>query len=253
MDGWLALAILVGGSIGVKVLRKKGILPGEAPLQEVPPQGLQEVPQQGVLQEIPTPIEAEPPKWKGVYDNVGANIGGVGRFRISIAYPAIIPFETAFVEQLDGTAAFVSILGYDDTPEGVKPVSVNRVEDAFRASGKRIHAAMENYRRGSKRKYADFDFVVEKQELTTIKDMPACKYLGKHTYTKNGIAEEIPFAAYSFYTGQLENYSYFTVVVVDDHISKRSLEPLQEGVIEAYARKMVESVELKESRKYEQK
>ena len=84
--------------------------------------------------------------------------------------------------------------------------------------------------------------------------MPACKYLGKHTYTVSGEAEATPFVAYSFYTGQLENYSYFTVIVVDACLKQiRSMKPLPEGALEEYARKMVESVELKESRKFEQK
>lgn len=53
---------------------------------------------------------------------------------------------------------------------------------------------------------------------------------------------EIPFVAYSFYTGQIENYSYFTIVVVDDYINNTILGELPEGTIQAYARKMVESV-----------
>ena len=81
----------------------------------------------------------------------------------------------------------------------------------------------------------------------TINDMPTCMVEGMHTYIdEKGQELSLPFVAYSFYTGQIENYSYFTVVLIDDSVNQEVLDPLPEGTIKAYGRKMVESVNIPE-------
>ena len=51
--------------------------------------------------------------------------------------------------------------------------------------------------------------------------------------------------AYSVDTKQAE-HSYITIIVIDDTLSNPGLDPLPEGTIEAYAKKMAESIPLKE-------
>ena len=120
---------------------------------------------------------------------------------------------------------------------------VNSLEETFDATKNWTIMMLDSFRDYH---YADFDFTIESQELVTINELDTCKYTGKHTYTLDGVAQEIPFVAYSFDTGVIENYSYITVIVMDDSINNPSMEPLPEGTIEAYAKKMVESVVVKD-------
>lgn len=181
----------------------------------------------------------ELPNWKGVYDDVGRSVVGHGSFGIKIAYPSLIPASSGCAYQMDPALVLVCSPGKDENGEAVV---VEKVEDTLGASKRMITMYLQMYRGYD---HTDFEFVVENQELLTINDLEACKYEGKHTYVVDGTTYEIPFAAYSFYTGQKEKYSYFTAIVMDDSLNMPSMEPLPEGTIQAYAKKMVESVEVR--------
>ena len=181
----------------------------------------------------------ELPNWKGVYDNVGATILHQGTFGIVIEYPSLKPASSGCAYQMDPALVLVCTPHKNENGEYVV---IENVEDTLSASHRTISMWLEDYRGYG---YTDFNFLVENQELLTINDFPACKYTGIHTYVVDDTTYEIPFAAYSFYTGQLEGYSYFTAIVMDDSLNNPSMEPLAEGTIEAYAKKMVESVELR--------
>ncbi len=180
----------------------------------------------------------ELPNWKGVYDHVGDVVVGKGSFGIDIAYPSLKPASGGCAYQKDPAVVLVSTPGTDDNNEYVV---IEDVADTLNASMDTISMWMQSYRGYS---CSDFNFAVEQQEKVTVNDMPACKYEGMHSYVISGETKEIPFVAYSFYTGQMEGHSYFTIIVMDDSINNPTMAPLPEGTIEAYARKMVESVRL---------
>ncbi len=179
----------------------------------------------------------ELPNWKGVLDHVGG-IGDVGSYGIKIAYPSLKPASSGWAYQKDPALVLVTTPGYTEDNEDVV---IENVEDALVLSKRAIEISLKFFRGG---RYGNYDFVIESQETMTINEWPTCKYTGKHTYTYEGQTQEIPFVAYSFYTGQMEGYSYFTVIVMDDSINNPTMEPLPEGTIDAYARKMVESARL---------
>ncbi len=179
----------------------------------------------------------ELPNWKGVYDYVGG-IGNVGGYGINIAYPSLKPASSGWAYQKDPALVLVTTPGYTEDNEDVV---IENVEDALVLSKRAIEISLKFFRGG---RYGNYDFVIKSQETMTINEWPTCKYTGKHTYTYEGNAQEIPFVAYSFYTGQMEGYSYYTVIVMDDSINNPTMDPLPEGTIEAYAKKMVESARL---------
>lgn len=183
--------------------------------------------------------EMDLPNWKGVYDYYGVSIMGHDGFGIDIAYPSSHPGTVGAAIQIDPAIVLVTSLGKD---QDLNPFSVTQVEDAFETSMRRILRDMKDCI-GSKAK--EMEFIVDSQESLTINDMPTCRTDGVCTYKVNGEDFTLPFVAYSFYTGQLEGYSYFTVVVLDNSINCPSQDPLPEGTIEAYAKKMVESVKIK--------
>ncbi len=180
----------------------------------------------------------ELPNWKGVYDNVGG-IGDVGSYGIKIAYPSLKPASSGWAYQKDPALVLVTTPGYTVDKE---KVVIENVEDAFTLSKNAIDISLKFFRGAE---YSDYNFSIQNQETMTMNEWPTCKYTGKHTYTYDGETQEIPFVAYSFYTGQMEGYSYYTVIVMDDSINNPSMDPLPEGVIEAYAKKMVESAVLR--------
>lgn len=78
-----------------------------------------------------------------------------------------------------------------------------------------------------------------------MNDFPMYKQVGTHTYTYDGEQRECEFVAYTVDT-QEEDHAYFTLIVVDDTLSNSSMDLLPEGAVEAYARKMAESIILSE-------
>ena len=175
---------------------------------------------------------------KGMYAD-GTSLGI--SYGVYVSYPnGAVKDAGKFASQWDPCLILVTE-GEDEQRFSLK---IENIEDTFSISKDTIIRKMDDYRKAS---YSDFDFLVNSQEIMTINELPCCYYEGVHTYMKDDEHFEIPFVAYSFYTGQIENYSYFTIVVVDDSINRSgSQEPLAEGTIEAYAKKMVESVEIKE-------
>lgn len=99
---------------------------------------------------------------------------------------------------------------------------------------------MENDR---SKQYSDFDFLIETAEPVEINGFSMYKYTGIHTYTYDGEQRECDFVAYSVDTGQIE-YSYPTIIVINDTLSNPDMEPISKETIEAYARKMAESVKI---------
>lgn len=214
-----------------------------------------------VKEEVPTAApeeeEMELPNWKGCPKNAGTMVYDteegqsertyLGSYSITIHYPSVSPNSgtSGFHHQRDHAAVRVSTGGYDENGDCYK---IENIEDTFY-----LHMDDVIYHfKKTDPKSSDIVFDVEKQEVSTINNMPVCFYEGQLTYMhdKDGPYEEErqrPFAAYSFYTGQIEGYSYFTVVVLDDtqSYSFMDAEPLPEGTIQAYARKMVESVIIK--------
>ena len=186
-----------------------------------------------------TEEEMELPNWKGVYDYYGVSIVGHSDFGIDIAYPSSHPGTVGAAIQIDPAIVLVTSLGTDSD---LNDLTATRVEDAFDTSMRRI-LRHTNDCIGSKAK--EMEFIVDSQESLTINDMPTCRTDGVCTYKVNGEDFTLPFVAYSSYTGQLEGYSYFTVLVIDNSINCPSQDPLPEGTIEAYAKKMVESVKIK--------
>lgn len=189
------------------------------------------------VQEAEKEEEIELPNWKGVMAKARGS-SAEGDYNITLQYPnSSVRSAYEFNGQWDPVLILVTQPGKDDNGNAMK---VENVEDTFSISKDLIIQQMDAERQTNK--YTDFDFIVNEQKTMTINDMPCCYYEGMHTYKKEGENAEIPFVAYSFYTGQIENYSYFTIVVVDDYINNTILGELPEGTIQAYARKMVESV-----------
>lgn len=181
----------------------------------------------------------ELPNWKGVSQTFGTyimskdkNIGG------EVLFPSMVPTTLGrWAYQID--PALVNIT-YTETDENMDPTEVEALEDTFDATKSRLISRMELFR---DHRYQDFDFVVGTSELMVVNGFDTCYYTGKHTYTCDGEAQEIPFVAYSFDTKQVEGCLYpYTIIVMDDSINNTTMEPLPEGTIEAYAKKMMESV-----------
>ena len=179
--------------------------------------------------------EKELPNWKGIIDHYGYTVVGEGSIAFDIKYPSLKPASGGCAYQMDPALVLLAIPGIDNN---FKEIKVDTLEDTFSLSRNTIIMYIEYYRNYQ---YKNFDFVIETQELMTINDLDVCKYTGKHTYTLDGVAQEIPFVAYSVDTKQVEN-TYPTILVMDDSINNPSMDPLPEGTIEAYAQKMVESI-----------
>lgn len=183
--------------------------------------------------------EMELPYWKGVWDHYGNTVVGVGSVSIYLQYPSLKPTSYGWAYQLDPTYVAVLSSGYD---KDGKEIEIDTLENAFEVTKPEICRTIKNRR---KSKYADFDFIVETAEAVTINEFPMYKYTGKHTYTYDGEQRECDFVAYSVDTKQVE-HSYPTLIVIDDSLSHPEADPVPEGTIEAYARKMAESIEIRQ-------
>lgn len=200
-----------------------------------------------------TPEEStgeELPNWIGVRDYFGYDIYTAGRtyagsISINIEYPSLKPTSFGWAYQLDPAYVFVTSPGFvvvDGEINLDENLLVESLEDTFEATKPQILRYLKSDR---KPRYSNFDFEVETAEPVTINDLSMYKYTGIHTYTYEEEDRQCDFVAYSVDTKQAEN-SYLTIIVIDDSLSNPSMDPLPEGTIEAYARKMAESITLKE-------
>lgn len=183
--------------------------------------------------------EMELPYWKGVWDHYGHTVVGVGFVSIYLQYPSLKPTSYGWAYQMDPTYVAVLSPGYDKDGNDIE---IDTLENAFEVTKPEICRTLKSRR---KPKYADFDFIVETAEPVTINEFSMYKYTGTHTYTYDGEQRECDFVAYSVDTKQVE-HSYPTLIVIDDSLSHPEADPVPEGTIEAYARKMAESIEIRE-------
>ncbi len=187
----------------------------------------------------------ELPNWIGRSDYFGYFVatpdeGIIGDVKFTITFPSLRPTSVgAWAYQNDPALVLVTSPGLTSD---LYTIMIDSLEETFETSEEHIISALGRFRGY---KYSDFDFVIETQELMTINDLSVCKYTGTHTYILEEEAQEIPFVAYSVDTKQVAN-SYPTIIVMDDSINNPSMEPLPEGIIETYAKKMVESIVLKQ-------
>lgn len=190
------------------------------------------------------------PYWKGVRDYFGYSVYTtgdtyVGTVSIYIDYPSLTPTSFGWAYQKDPAYVFVTGPGFV-VVDGKTNVNENKLvdslEDTFEVTKPQIYYYLEDRRDYH---YDNFDFTVETAEPVTIHDFPMYKYTGIHTYTYDEEDRQCDFVAYSVDTGQAE-HSYLTLIVVDDSLSNPSQDPLPEGTVEAYARKMAESIVLDE-------
>ena len=178
--------------------------------------------------------------WVGVLDRYGFRVTGEGKIAFDILYPTLSPTSSGCTYQKDASLVLITTPGLDGNYQAIK---VSNLENTLEESKPNIIMDIERYRGGS---FKNLDFVVETQELMTINDLEMCKYTGKHTYTLDGNAQEIPFVAYAVDTKQVSNF-YPIIIVMDDSINHASsMEALAEGTIEIYAKKMAESIVISE-------
>ena len=195
-------------------------------------------------------IGEDMPYWKGVrdlfvYDVYTTGRTYVGRVSINIDYPSLKPTSFGWAYQLDPAYIFVTDPGFtlEDGKININEnVMVESLEDTFEVTIPQICRYLKSDRN---RRYSNFDFVVETAEPVTINDLSMYKYTGIHTYTYEEEDRQCDFVAYSVDTKQVE-HSYLTLIVLDDSLSNPSLDPLPEGTIEAYAKKMAESITVRE-------
>lgn len=195
-------------------------------------------------------VDEDLPYWKGVKDFFGYDIYTAGRtyagrVAINIEYPSLKPTSFGWAYQLDPAYVFVTSPGFvlvDGEIDLNENLLVDSLEDTFEATKPQICRYLKSDRN---RRYDNFDFVVETAEPVTINDLSMYKYTGIHTYTYEEEDRQCDFVAYSVDTKQVE-HSYLTLIVLDDSLSSPSLDPLPEGTIEAYARKMAESITIRE-------
>ena len=182
----------------------------------------------------------ELPHWNGVRDFFGYRVdfadGAIGMY---IEYPSLKPTSYGWAYQKDAT--YVAVLAPGDD-ENRNDNQVDTLENTFAIAKESICEQLDYDRSHD---YDNFDFVVETEEPVTINDLSMYKYTGTHTYTYNEEQRECDFVAYSVDTGQIE-HSYPIIIVIDDTLSNPSMDPVPEGTIEAYARKMAESITLSE-------
>lgn len=93
--------------------------------------------------------------------------------------------------------------------------------------------------------YKDFGLEVETEEKDVVGDYNVIRYTGKHTYTYDNEPQSIPFVAYTVELNQLPN-CYTVIMVFDDTINNPSKDPVNEEIIDAYARKMVSSITIEQ-------
>lgn len=198
--------------------------------------------------------EEDLPNWKGVWKtwgygvynfDEGTTLADVG---IDICYPSLKPPSAGWAYQKDPACVLVAGAGYKEGNYN----KVDMLEDTLETA-KEWMIRDDNVREINN-KYADADFIAETEELVTINGFSCCKYTGKFTYTYNPLKldgepteeRESDFVAYAVDTRQtlkeVEGIYPVLIIVLDDSQGNPSMEPLPEGTIEAYARKMVESI-----------
>ncbi|MCM1309363.1 MAG: hypothetical protein NC223_12250 [Butyrivibrio sp.] len=215
------------------------------------------------------------PNWRGVSDTAFVDIGEYtvgdevkgGEVRINIKYPSLKPSSYGFAYQWDPAFVLVSGCGRVEkeveaswTESGFATIDrhaiLEKLEDAFEVNKEELLRQIKSDR-GSMA-YDNFEFTVEKQELMTVNGYSVCKYSGTHTYTHehtelndNGGLDRIfddresVFVTYAVDVNQLDgNISPFMITIIDDSIENPSMEPLPEGIIDTYAIKMIESIEI---------
>lgn len=209
------------------------------------------VPEKEDSAETPEEIaDEELPNWKGVRDYFGYDVYAAGRtyvgsISINIEYPSLKPTSYGWAYQLDPAYVFVTSPGFvivDGEIDINEDLLIESLEDTFEATKPHILRYLKSDRNP---RYRNFDFEVETAEPVTINNLSMYKYTGIHTYTYEEEDRQCDFVAYSVDTKQAE-HSYLTIIVIDDSLSNPSMDPLPEGTIEAYARKMAESITLKE-------
>lgn len=181
----------------------------------------------------------ELPNWRGIEDHFGYIVRGKGSIGIDISYPSLKPTSSGCAYQMDPALVLVTGPGRDENKE---PILISELKAAFYETQSSINMYLKMYRPYN---FTDFEFEVNAEEADNINGLSVYKYTGIHKYSVEGEAYEIPFVAYSVDTKQVEN-SYPTIIVMDDSINNPSMEPLPAGTIEAYARKMVESIKVDE-------
>lgn len=182
--------------------------------------------------------DEELPYWRGVYNYFGYYVpqedGSAGHVGIDIQFPSLVPTSGGWAYQIDPTYVLVASPGRKDGEQ----IVADSLESTFETSQGEICMWLQASRGGH---YADFEFIVETEEPLTINDFPMYKYTGTHTYTYKGEQRECAFVAYCVDSKQTE-HAYFTFIVMDDSLNNPSMDPVPEGTIEAYARKMAESI-----------
>lgn len=91
---------------------------------------------------------------------------------------------------------------------------------------------MEGYRQLD---YDNFEFSVESKKNVTVNDYDMCKFIGEHTFTRNGEKKEMNFVAYS---AQLKGNGAYVYWMVLDESEDQSLTK----TIEEYADKMAKTL-----------
>lgn len=201
--------------------------------------------------------EEDLPNWKGVGNYYGYSVCTdddtcIAEVSINICYPSLKPPSGGWTYQKDPACVLVSGAGYNN--EESHNNKVDRLEDTFETAKEWL---TQDYKVSEiNNRYADADFIAETEELVTINGFSCCKYTGKFTYTYNPLKldgepteeRESDFVAYAVDTRQtlkeVEGIYPVLIVVLDDSQGNPSMEPLPKGTIEAYARKMVESIRI---------
>lgn len=219
--------------------------------------------------------EDDLPNWRGVSDTAYVDIGEYtvgdekksGDVRIKIKYPSLKPASYGFAYQWDPAFILVSGCGRVEkeveaswTESGFDTINVDatleKLEDAFEVNKEELLRRIK-FDRGSMA-YDNFEFTVENQELMTVNGYSVCRYSGTHTYThehtemneKGGLDRifedrKSAFVTYAVDVDQLDGYiSPFMITIIDDSIENPSMDPLPEGIIDIYAIKMIESIEI---------
>ena len=189
-------------------------------------------------EETSKPKEEDLPYWIGVEDHFGYYVDfSEDAVSIDLEYPSLKPTSYGWAYQKD--AAYIGVFspGYD---EDFIDLKVDSLENTFAIAKAYFCKQLESDR---SKQYSDFDFLIETAEPVEINGFSMYKYTGTHTYTYDGEQRECDFVAYSVDTGQIE-YSYPTIIVINDTLSNPGMEPISKETMEAYARKMAESVKI---------
>lgn len=188
------------------------------------------------------------PNWIGVehyfYEYVTEDDGiHSSKFGMHIEFPSVEPTSAnGYARQKDNIVVIVCGVGSEKIDKGYrfKTKDVDCLEDVFTTSTDAYSAwigkSLNRYMLGN-------TFLVETEEPVMINGLSTYKYTGTHTYSVDGEEMSFPFVAYCIDMQQGKN-AYATVLVMKDQYTARYEEPIAEGTLEAYARKMVESIEL---------